>query len=186
MKRSRYSDQHNGLSLLILILITGWAIHYTLSLQGIQDASEEEPEIFVGIKGLVKNPGVYGFTGKPCLKEVINRAEGLQNKLSAVDYDSYPLLDHGEMVRVSAEYGRIEISTTRLPAFYRITLLIPISINTASQDELVAIPQIGPVLARRIINHRSRYGPFTAVDELTKVHGIGKVRLSRIRAFVTI
>jgi len=186
MKRPKHSDQHNGLSILILILIAGWAIHYTLSLQGIQGASEGKQEIFVGIEGPVKKPGVYGFTKNPCLREVINRAGGLQNTLCAVDYDSYPVLVQGTMVHLSTEGSRIEISTKPLPAAYRITLLIPIAINMASQHELVAIPQIGPVLAQRIINHRSRYGPFTTIDELTKVHGIGKVRLSRIRAFATI
>jgi competence protein ComEA len=90
------------------------------------------------------------------------------------------------MVHISTENGRIEVSTEALPAAYRVTLLIPIVINEASQEELVAIPEIGPELAQRIIDHRSRYGPFTTIDALTDIPGIGKVRLLRIRPFVEI
>jgi len=186
MNRSKHSDQQSGFSILIILLIAGWALQYTLSLQGIHGSSEKKQEIFIGIEGVVKNPGIYGFTRKPCLREVINKAGGLQNTVSAGVYDSYPVLVQGTMVHVSTEDGRIEIATEPLPAAYRITLSIPIAINLASHDELVAIPQIGSVLARRIINHRSQYGPFTTIDEVTKVPGIGEVRLSSIRAFVTI
>ena len=49
----------------------------------------------------------------------------------------------------------------------------PVNINTASKKELDALPGIGEVLAQRIIDYRSANGPFSTVDELTKVKGIG-------------
>jgi competence protein ComEA len=186
MKRPKRSDQHTGLSVLILILIAGWALQYALSVQGIHDSSAGNHEICVGIEGPVQTSGVYCFPQKPRLRDLIRRAGGLPDSVGDLDYDPYPVCEQGTTVHVSTRQGRLEVSTERLPAAYRVTLLIPIAINLASQDELVAIPEIGPVLARRIIDYRSRYGPFTTVDELTKVPGIGKVRLSRIRAFVTI
>jgi competence protein ComEA len=186
MKRPKRSDQHIGLSVLILILMGGWALHYCLSLQGIHGSSAGKHEIFVGIEGPVKNSGVYCFHTNPCLRDLLGRAGGLQDRLSDSDYDSYPVFVQGTMVHVSTECGCLKVSTKRLPAAYRVTLLIPIALNLASKDELVAIPEIGPVLAQRIIDYRTRYGPFTTIDELTNVAGIGKGRLSMIRAFVAI
>jgi competence ComEA-like helix-hairpin-helix protein len=57
-----------------------------------------------------------------------------------------------------------------------------ININTATQAELEALPGVGPVLARRIIEGR----PYRSVDELHRVKGIGKKRLEEIRPYVTV
>jgi competence protein ComEA len=186
MKRPKRNDQHRGLSVLILILLAGWAIHYLTSLQGTRGPVKGNDDIFVGVEGLVSRPGVYCFEGQPSLTELIARAGGIKEKLGCDAWDSYPSFSQGTMVRISAERDRIEISTQPLPAAYRVTLAIPISLNEASRKELDAIPEIGPVLARRIVDHRSRYGPFTTVDELTNVPGLGEIRLSRIRPFVKI
>jgi competence protein ComEA len=48
--------------------------------------------------------------------------------------------------------------------------------------ELGALPGIGPVIARRIIEGR----PYRSVDELERVKGIGKKRLEEIRPLVTV
>lgn len=186
MKRPKRSDQHTGLSVLILILFAGWAIHYLTSLQGTRGPTAGKNDVFVGIEGPVNKPGVYCFEREPSLRDLIQRAGGLRDRVGDDDYALSPAFAQGTMVHISTERGRIEFSTEPLPAPYRVTLVIPIPINEASPEELDAIPEIGPVLARRIIDHRSRYGPFTAVDELTNVPGIGKVRFSRIRPFVKI
>jgi len=186
MKRPKRNDQHIGLSVLILILLAGWAIHYLTSLQGTRGRVKESNEIFVGVEGLISRPGVYCFEREPSLTDLIARAGGRTQRLGSDVWDPYPAFSQGTMVHISTERGRIEVSTQPLPAPYRVTLAIPLSLNESSPEELDAIPGIGPVLARRIIDHRSRYGLFTTVDELTKVPGFGEMRLSRIRPFVKI
>ena len=57
-----------------------------------------------------------------------------------------------------------------------------ININTATQAELEALPGIGPVIARRIIEGR----PYRSVDDLDRVNGIGKKRLEAIRPLFTV
>lgn len=63
----------------------------------------------------------------------------------------------------------------------RISLGIPIGINSAGADDLSAIPGIGPELASRIINYRESYGRFSSLDELDNVAGIGKRKLAEIK-----
>jgi competence protein ComEA len=56
-----------------------------------------------------------------------------------------------------------------------------INVNTATQAELEALPGIGPVMARRIIEGR----PYRSVDDLDRVRRIGRKRLAEIRPLVT-
>lgn len=61
-----------------------------------------------------------------------------------------------------------------------------IDINTADSDELQAINGIGPALAQRIIDYRDANGPFTSVDDLINVSGIGPATLENMRPFITV
>ena len=104
--------------------------------------------------------------------------------------------------------GRIKLSKTEtfllaLTALFLVTavsvrLLTPraaaseeteenrVNINTASASELDALPGIGPVLAQRIIDRRTEQGPFTSVEELLEVDGIGQATLDGLREFITV
>ena len=61
-----------------------------------------------------------------------------------------------------------------------------IHINTASAEELETLDGIGPALAQKIIDYRLFNGPFSSVDELTKVSGIGENTLAKFRDRVTV
>jgi len=58
-----------------------------------------------------------------------------------------------------------------LPAFVQATTLI--NINTADLTALESLPHIGQTLAQRIIDYRTQNGPFTSIQGLQKVSGIG-------------
>ena len=59
-----------------------------------------------------------------------------------------------------------------------------ININSASAEELEALPGIGPVLAKRIVQDREANGPFSTVDDLDRVKGIGEGILAKVREHV--
>jgi competence ComEA-like helix-hairpin-helix protein len=88
----------------------------------------------------------------------------------------------GEMVRVASG---CRLSVEPIPAPLRLTLGLPLDLNGASEEDLVALPRIGPVLARRILAERQRGGPFVTVEELRRVRGIGPATLQRLRPLVT-
>ena len=61
-----------------------------------------------------------------------------------------------------------------------------VDLNTADAAALDALPGVGPVTAAAILGWRTANGPFTSVDQLTEVDGIGPATLSRLRPLVTV
>lgn len=61
-----------------------------------------------------------------------------------------------------------------------------LDLNRASAGDLASVPEMGPVLARRLVAFRRRVAPFATVDDLLLVPGIGQNRLARIRHLVRV
>ena len=61
-----------------------------------------------------------------------------------------------------------------------------VDLNTAPLRELQALPEVGPALATRIANYRQTHGPFTTVDQLTDVPGVGPRTLELLRPMLTV
>jgi competence protein ComEA len=62
----------------------------------------------------------------------------------------------------------------------------PINLNTASAQQLTALPGIGEVLAGRIVAYRQAHGPFKSVDDLLAVDGIGAGKLKQLRPYASV
>ena len=56
-----------------------------------------------------------------------------------------------------------------------------VNINTATAEELQQLPRVGPATAAKIIDYRTANGPFTSVDQLLDVPGIGERTLANFR-----
>ena len=61
-----------------------------------------------------------------------------------------------------------------------------VNLNTATKEELVALPGIGPAKAQAILDYRAQHGGFRSVEELKDVKGIGTKRYERLKAELTI
>ena len=62
----------------------------------------------------------------------------------------------------------------------------PLNVNTASREELTALPGIGEELAGRVAAYREEHGPFEAVEDLMNVPGIGQGKLAALEGLVTV
>ncbi|MEU8823353.1 ComEA family DNA-binding protein [Streptomyces sp. NPDC048636] len=60
----------------------------------------------------------------------------------------------------------------------------PVSLNSATPEQLDTLPGVGPVLARHILDYRTQHGGFRSVDELREVTGIGERRFADLRPLV--
>ncbi|MGA9752274.1 MAG: helix-hairpin-helix domain-containing protein [Acidobacteriota bacterium] len=61
-----------------------------------------------------------------------------------------------------------------------------INLNSASAEELDALPRIGPKVAQRMVEYRTAHNGFKTVDELRNVKGIGPKLLEAIRPYLTL
>ena len=60
----------------------------------------------------------------------------------------------------------------------------PVHLNSATLDQLDALPGVGPVTAQKILDYRQKHGAFGSVDELDAISGIGPARLETLRDLV--
>lgn len=56
-----------------------------------------------------------------------------------------------------------------------------VNLNTATVEQLQTLPGVGPAMAKRIIEHRTKVGKFTKIEEILNVKGIGERRFQRIK-----
>lgn len=61
-----------------------------------------------------------------------------------------------------------------------------LNLNTATAAELETLPGIGAVLAQRIVDYRTEHGPFSAVEDIMKVSGIGDKKYEAIDSLITV
>lgn len=88
-------------------------------------------------------------------------------------------------VKLSA-YDQTVDDQSEQTAPYRHETAGKININTASAEELSMLPGIGITYAKRIVEHRAKYGPFLTVDELANIKGIGEKRFESIKEYITV
>lgn len=83
--------------------------------------------------------------------------------------------------------SRYTIETERFAAASEmIPERVVININTANAETLTALPGIGPALAQRILDYRTEHGPFSTLEDLKKVSGIGEGKLAELRDCATV
>lgn len=62
----------------------------------------------------------------------------------------------------------------------------PLDLNTATAEQLDALPGVGPATAAAILAYRAQHGSFRSVDQLLDVRGIGDAKLAALRARVRV
>jgi comEA protein len=78
------------------------------------------------------------------------------------------------------------LSVTAAPFNPEDTPAKKININSASAKELQTLPQVGAVVAQRIIDYREKHGKFSKIEEIMKVKGIGEKMFQKLKPLITV
>jgi competence protein ComEA len=155
----------------------------------IEDTTANLP-LVVEVRGEVKVPGVVSLSPGARLQDAIAAAGGLSNDADLSTVNLARRLRDGELVVILALPA--PDSTPVLPKV-GVDDAVPaedprarISINSATAEELEALPSIGEVIAARIIAYREQNGPFRSVDDLIHVEGVSDRTIDEIRNLVTV
>jgi competence protein ComEA len=150
----------------------------------------EGGDVTVHVAGAVARPGVVELSGGA---RVIDAVEGAGGGLPDADLDRMNLaarLVDGQRVlvqRVGEPPAPADPSAgPTTPSGDAGPTSAPISLNTATQEQLESLPGIGPTLAEAIITERDRRGGFRSVNELRDVRGIGDKRFADVEGLVTV
>ena len=133
--------------------------------------------LVVDVVGAVRRPGVYRLPAGSRVLAAVARAGGLtpHADLAAVNLAA-PLAD-GEQVVVSARGAGTVAGAPGSPS-------APLSLNSATAEQLDALPGIGPVTAQKIIDYRTQHGGFSSVDDLDAISGFGPAKLQNLQGLV--
>ncbi len=156
-------------------------------------------DLLVQAAGAVLHPGVYRLAPGARVADVIAAAGGVVADADpAAVFLAAPVAD-GDRVWVP-RVGEAPAPATRpeaAPAGARAspgdraagaTTVAPgpVDLNTATAEQLDALPGVGPATAAAIVAHRDEHGPFASVDALLDVRGIGPAKLDALRSLVTV
>ncbi|MBD0425086.1 ComEA family DNA-binding protein [Streptomyces sp. TRM S81-3] len=149
-------------------------------------------EIVVDVGGRVREPGVHRLPAGSRVADALRAAGGVRPGTKTDGLNRARFLVDGEQVIVGAPApapGAGPGPAAPAPGgpagpAAGAAAATPVSLNTATADQLDTLPGVGPVLAQHIIDYRTRHGGFRSVDELREVNGIGERRFADLRNLV--
>lgn len=165
-------------------------------------------QIVVSVVGLVKRPGLVRIPNSARVADAIDRAGGARPGADLISLNMAQLLRDGDQILVGkGGAGTVKSAVVAAagsapapgpgpessgPAAPPAGGTTPapgtglVNLNSATAEQLEALPGVGPVTAAAIIAWREANGQFTAVEQLAEVDGIGPARLAKLTPLVTV
>jgi competence protein ComEA len=139
--------------------------------------------LVVDVVGAVHAPGLYRLPAASRVADAVRAAGGLTRRADPLLVNLAAPVADGEQVVVAARgspagaaSGGAASGAPGSPA--------PVDLNSATAEELDALPGIGPVTAQKIVDYRRQHGPFTSVADLDAIAGIGPARITNLQGLV--
>lgn len=151
--------------------------------------------IVVHVAGAVVVPGVYSVAANARVVDAVEAAGGTSADARPDAINLAAPLHDGDRVYLPtvAEAPAVPAGVSAAPAGATTAggtaasdPAAPIDLNTATAEQLDVLPGVGPSTAAAIISHREANGPFSSVDGLDEVRGIGPAKLDSLRPLVTV
>lgn len=178
-----------------------------VSAPGVDDAPTTG-RLRVHVAGAVKRPGVYTLDAGARVVDAVRAAGGATESADLERINlAQTVLDTEQVVvpRRVASRPKVTVAPRHAPRRPVTTTSTPgaspstpteagtpssteatVNLNTASVEQLDTLPGIGPATAKAIVSHRTRKGPFSRLDDLLAIDGIGPKKLDAIRDLVSL
>jgi len=135
-------------------------------------------EVVAHVVGAVRRPGLYHLQLGARVADALRRAGGPTPRADTQLVNLAAPLADGQQVVVPRRQvpgaAPADGPAGSQPAG-------PVHLNTATLEELDALPGVGPITAQKILDYRQKHGAFTSFDELDAVPGIGPARIEQLR-----
>lgn len=138
--------------------------------------TSSQQKVFIEINGDLPRPGLHVFASAPTIQDVWEVAGGQGTVPKARQS-----LSSGTKIIVTPEQT---VTLTRMSRSALLTLGLALDLNLASAEDLEAIPGIGPILAKRIVEFREEHGPFQDIGALLNIRGMAAGKLEKIRPYL--
>jgi competence protein ComEA len=143
--------------------------------------SAEAPMIFVHVLGSVVRPGLYELREGARIVDAIAAAGGYTEAADPAQLNLARVVTDGEQLYAPAVGETPPMPASGVAAVPGGPASAAVNLNTADQAALETLPRVGPETAKKIIEYRDANGPFSSVDQLTEVPGIGQKTLDGLR-----
>ncbi|WTK96909.1 ComEA family DNA-binding protein [Streptomyces sp. NBC_01508] len=147
-------------------------------------AASPAGRVVVDVSGKVRSPGVHRLPAGSRVTDALRAAGGVRPGADLSGLNRARVLMDGEQVVVGgpAPAGQAAPGggAAGPGAGGAAPAGAPVSLGTATVEQLDTLPGVGPVLAQHIVDYRTRHGGFRSVDELREVNGIGDRRFADI------
>lgn len=151
--------------------------------EGAAQHEETKKTIMVHIGGAVQNPGVYTVEEGDRLQAAIEAAGGFLEDAAEDAINPARVINDGEQVIVPT----LEEFAALPPAEHQdFGYKGKVSINTASVQELCTLPGIGEATAQKIVSDREAKGPFSSLEDLMRVSGIGEKKFEALVELISL
>jgi competence protein ComEA len=135
----------------------------------------------VDVAGAVRRAGLVRLASGARVADAVARAGGFTRSADRDGVNLAAPVSDGQQVVVPSRAGGAAAgpatSSGGAPAG-------PISLSSATAEQLDTLPGVGPVTAQKIVQYRTQHGAFHAVDELDAIPGIGPARLAQLQGLV--
>lgn len=148
-------------------------------------------EVYVDVDGAVVTPGVYRLREGARVAQAIDAAGGLTPEADVAGLNRASKVVDGQKIYVPhvGEQQTVDVVAGSGPGEASAGASVAsdlVNINTANASELQTLSGVGPSMAQSIIDERTQNGPFTSIDDLMRVSGIGEKKFAKIKDCICI
>jgi competence protein ComEA len=137
--------------------------------------------VTVHVVGEVRRPGVYELAGGSRARDAVAAAGGLLGDADQAAVNLARVVEDGEQIAVPRQGAAVAGAAAGTAGA---ATAAKVDLNTATAEQLDALPGVGPATAAKIVADRAANGPFRTVDDLMRVSGIGPAKFDALKDLV--